>query len=117
MSINVGAGGIQTSYTLTAYTPFKNRFTKTNYQNIKDQGLNKFKQRREAIAESNKTPKGKFVIDKGSSGKADLVFKPGTSFAQRSAPALFIGQYLPDNRHIPEPEPTETNPNNWLAGS
>lgn len=115
MSISVGAGGIQTSYTLTAYTPFKNRFTKTNYQNIKDQGLNKFKQRREAIAESNKTPKGKFEFVKDSSGKSNITFIPGTSFAERSAPALFIGQYLPDNRHIPEPPPTEVNPDNWLA--
>ena len=102
MSVSVGAGGIQTTYTLSAYTPFKNRFTKTNYQTIKDQGLNKFKQRREAIAESNKTPKGKFKVTGGSSSRsADLVFEPNTSFAGRSAPALFIGQYLPDNRHIP----------------
>ena len=58
MSISVGSQGIQPTYTLSAYTPFKNRFTKTNYQRIKDQGLYRFKQRREAAASSQSGPKG-----------------------------------------------------------
>jgi len=118
MSISVGSNGIQTSYTLSAYTPFKNRFTKNNYQRIKDQGLNKFKQRRVALAESKKTPKGKFKLTGGSSTKAaDLIFHPGTSFAERSAPALFIGQYLSDNGPAGPPSDPSVDPKNWFAGN
>jgi len=118
MSISVGSNGIQTTYTLSAYTPFKNRFTKNNYQTIKDQGLNKFKQRREAIAESKKTaPKGKFVATKSATGDSQLIFKPGDTFAEKSPSSLFIGQYLPDNSPAGPPSDPSVGAKNWFAGN
>ena len=121
MSISVGSQGIQTTYTLSAYTPFKNRFTKTNYQRIKDQGLYRFKQRREAAASSQSGPKG--------AGKFGFIGPPlprgpeygyitniNTSFVERSAPALFIGQYLPDNGPAGPPPEGVIDPKNWFAG-
>jgi hypothetical protein len=115
MSVSVGSQGIQTTYTLSAYTPFKNRFTKTNYQRIKDQGLSRFKQRREVITSSRSGPRGKFRIDTEVEGQ--LKFFPGTSFAARSAPALFIGQYLPDNPPAGPPPEGVINNKNWVAGN
>ena len=123
MSIDVGQGGIQTTYTLSAYTPYKNRFTKTNYQRIKNQGLNKFKTGRAARAAARAERDGtKVKFGKGwTTDDGEFYYQTMipvvSSFSERSPSALFIGQYLNDNGPAgPAPTPS-VGSKNWQAGN
>ena len=52
ISVNVGAGGVTTSYTVNTFTPVFGRFSKNNAERIKNLGLRRFSTEKEMRARS-----------------------------------------------------------------